>query len=405
MTKAITITVVVFLSISTAAVPTNASALTGRGLIAFVNGSIIDDAEIWLMEEDGTDQHRLALGRVGIQRNPAWSPDGTKLVFSANFDDEFNWEIYAANADGSGLTRLTTTTNFSYDIEPAWSPDGTRIAFISSRDGVDLYVMDSDGTDVARWTTTNFEYVEDPVWSPDGTKIVIEADGSLYSVSAPGGQLTRLSPSSAADDGDPAFSPDGNSIVFSRDDFGQGGLWVMNADGTNRQQLTPGGSNWDTDPAFSPDGSILLFTRNFSGYEENVMMATVSNTHNLTRLVSSDMAEPAWQPCGGGGACRPAGSLALSSIDLDRVARTNTRIRVVGHQFPDHSPYEIVVSLYRRTEGRFRKLASKAASLSNNAGFVASFPRPKAGICRVKARFPGDSDHLGSSVSSATFRC
>jgi dipeptidyl aminopeptidase/acylaminoacyl peptidase len=58
--------------------------------------------------------------------------------------------VYIINADGSGLTALTS--NSAADLRPAWSPDGTKIVFSSDRDGgdYDLYTMDTDGTDVAQ---------------------------------------------------------------------------------------------------------------------------------------------------------------------------------------------------------------------------------------------------------------
>lgn len=47
---------------------------------------------------------------------PAWSPDGTKIVFRTDRDG--NDEIYIMNADGSGQTRLTNDT--ASDFRPSW---------------------------------------------------------------------------------------------------------------------------------------------------------------------------------------------------------------------------------------------------------------------------------------------
>jgi Tol biopolymer transport system component len=71
----------------------------------------------------------------------AWSPDGGRLAFASVRDrngkrcgsDECNYagEIYIAGVDGSGLRRLTA--NDGDDAYPAWSADGSRILFSSDR--------------------------------------------------------------------------------------------------------------------------------------------------------------------------------------------------------------------------------------------------------------------------------
>ena len=64
----------------------------------------------------------------------------------------WNSEIYVMNANGTGLTRLTTS--LSIDSEPAWGANG-KIAFSSTRDGnFEIYSMNGDGTGVTRLTNS-----------------------------------------------------------------------------------------------------------------------------------------------------------------------------------------------------------------------------------------------------------
>jgi Tol biopolymer transport system component len=81
------------------------------------------------------------------------------------------------NADGSGQTQRTGTEG-SGEQSPAWSPDGTRIVFVSNRaaprggtTGPELWVMDADGSDVRRLSDTTEAASLAPAWSPDGTRI------------------------------------------------------------------------------------------------------------------------------------------------------------------------------------------------------------------------------------------
>jgi TolB protein len=68
---------------------------------------------------------------------PAWSPDGSRIVFSSDRDTRDN-DIYVMPADGGGEVALTH--NDVDDHSPSWSPDGRRIVFV--RDAEDAGVED-----------------------------------------------------------------------------------------------------------------------------------------------------------------------------------------------------------------------------------------------------------------------
>ncbi len=111
--------------------------------------------EIYVMETDGTNQRRLTTTEAA-ENHPAWSPDGKKILFDADYDKDGKYEIYIMNDAGTGVTRLTTTS--ANDQFADWSPDGTKIAFSSDRKGQwDIYVMDADGRNVRALT-------DDPGW-------------------------------------------------------------------------------------------------------------------------------------------------------------------------------------------------------------------------------------------------
>ena len=141
------------------------------------------------------DGGRLWLG--GDAFDPAWSPDGTKIAFRSRRDGAD--EIYVANIDGSGVTRLTDSGAF--DGWPDWSPDGARIAFYSNRDGnEEIYVMNADGSGQTNLVQdTEYHADKNPSWSPDGTRIAYYRDGQIWVMNADGLGKKQISSGSGGD--------------------------------------------------------------------------------------------------------------------------------------------------------------------------------------------------------------
>ena len=128
---------------------------------------------IMTMGSDGTDIRRLTPETVSAYY-PSWSPDGREIAFTGRRIDENDnsTHIYLIEIDGSNLRRLTGDTG---DQAPDWSPDGKWIAFDTTRDGnFEIYVMKADGSNQRR-LTNHFNVDSRPSWSPDGKQIVFNS--------------------------------------------------------------------------------------------------------------------------------------------------------------------------------------------------------------------------------------
>lgn len=235
--------------------------------VAFVT-SRDGDYAIYGMRADGSGQGRLtdstaataSLPDVFFQFEPAWSPDGSRIVFTSRRDGRSH--VYMMRADGSGTRRLTSGKHT--DSAPAWSHDGSKIAFARDRD---LYVMTPTGGDVRRVTHSLGGEEADPAWSPDGNWLAYVRRLPAYSTSEiwrvhPDGngsrRVTLLNHTSAG----PDWSQDGDRIVFSNNAHdGRYQLYEVGADGKHLQRLTFQPDDY-FDPSWSPDGTTLIFERN-----------------------------------------------------------------------------------------------------------------------------------------------
>ena len=97
----------------------------------------------------------------GPEYFPSLSPDGKSLIYVSRASG--NWDIYLQRVGGRNPTNLTKGSTAD-DTQPAFSPDGERIVFRSEREGGGIYLMGATGESARR--LSDFGY--NPVWSPDG---------------------------------------------------------------------------------------------------------------------------------------------------------------------------------------------------------------------------------------------
>lgn len=272
--------------------------------LAFVRGTGTD-ADIYTVYSNGTRLSRIT-NAPGADVNPAWSPDGSRIVFAS--DRNGNRQIYVMSANGDDAVRLTT--NITADYLPAWSPDGARIAFVSERDGnAEIYVMNADGTNPSRLTNNSVADSE-PAWSPDGSKIAFRSNrtgnGDIYVMNKDGTGLVQLT-LNLYPDTQPTWSPDGKSIAFAAGVNGvvysedvEHDIYVMGADGSHVRPLTGDFHADRTNPTWSTDGGKIAFaTMQFCGWYDYDCVAgiqVVTTAGIPYSMTVDDAAEPTWRP-------------------------------------------------------------------------------------------------------------
>ncbi len=289
-----------------------------NGKIAFVRG--FGEGELHVMNPDGSGDRLLARGLQNDYQGPgleavgaAWSPDGTRLAFGMSTDSNAlatpSWykPMAIVEVDATGRPAPDPAPQRTRDRDPTWSPDGTRIAFVRSADAFSgeegIMVARADGSHPRRVMSSGL----DPAWSPDGSTIAFVGRWrgrlQIFVMRDDGSRLKRLT--TGPDSTDPAWSPDGKHIVFAsqRDQLPgalefQYSLYVMDADGSHVHRLTRG--PLDTTPAWSPDGRKIAFARWHKGTSGIVVMDADGSHARLVdwHIQNSDFA-PAWQPLRG----------------------------------------------------------------------------------------------------------
>ncbi|HUK12779.1 MAG TPA: hypothetical protein VLW17_05710 [Thermoanaerobaculaceae bacterium] len=149
------------------------------------------DIDLYTMKLDGSDVRRIT-HEVGYDGGAFFSADGSKIVWRASRPkpgpdlDEYKsllaqglvkphaLDIYTANADGTGVRRLTN--NGAANFAPYFNPAGTKVIFASNMDDpqgrtFELYLVNADGTGLER-VTYSHDFNSFPMWTPDGKTLV-----------------------------------------------------------------------------------------------------------------------------------------------------------------------------------------------------------------------------------------
>src|SRR2546421_2492805 len=149
---------------------------------------VFADQHIFVIHVGGTHLRRLT-GPYGYEESPSFSPNGRKILFSRVTGA---WaeqtQIFVMNADGRHVRQLTHKSSSSfneYSAQPAYSPDGHKVVFSSTLGGGRaIYIMNADASGIQRLTNIVYpggvveppprvsDSDEQPSFSPDSRQIV-----------------------------------------------------------------------------------------------------------------------------------------------------------------------------------------------------------------------------------------
>jgi TolB protein len=297
---------------------------------------------------------------------------GEHLAFSAALPGGES-DIWAMNADGSGLRQLTRGPE--RDTVPVWSPDGKWIAYYAIHDGVraTLRVMRSGGADDrqvasggdrASWAPDSRHLVDTngdhrlvivdiqtgtarelgegpgessmPSWSPRGDLIAFRCALDLCSIRPDGTGQKKLTEAAY----EPlAWAPDGSRLAFGHA-IGSGqsmslGLHTIAADGSDLRRLTSYATNWTE---WSPDGARIVY-----GGQAGLAVVNVDGTGDRPLDSGANCGQdPSWAPSSRTVAlmCDPdTNHPAIHVVNADGSGRrriTDERFQLV--YLPDFSP-------------------------------------------------------------------
>jgi hypothetical protein len=217
-------------------------------LVAFARAG-----DLWLANADGTGQRQLTATPHVAEQQPAWSADGTRILYTALIGGKRQVRVVTLPA-ASFSTRLAPSD--AEEWSPAVSSTG-RLAFVSTRSGSPaIYVGQPDGTHVAPFDAVTPEQppldIRHLRWSPDGKRLLytaVAADGSTQLVLDDGTTQTVLNAAgTVALRG--TWSPGGTRIAY---DDGLGHLSSVAADGTDQRSVGTGAIlDWRVVPVGHP---------------------------------------------------------------------------------------------------------------------------------------------------------
>jgi Tol biopolymer transport system component len=332
-------------------------ALVGVALIAVVGGAV------WFhkFRKVAAPPMRTVLltNYPGHQRNPSFSPDGSRIAFVWDGDKDYNEDIYVMRIGAGSPLRLTSSPANCGEL--SWSPDGRYMAFCRCGFFGEEAICVIPAVGGAERKLVNIRGGTSFAWSPDARYLAYSDLGpnrypTIYLLAVDNPTDRRpLSPSVQQAWGDsPSFSPDGSTLALLRG-TPQGGdeICLIPVAGGEPKSLTFDNDHiWNL--SWTPDGAYILFASDRLGGRPRLWKVRASGGQPEPLSVGQDVASDYTLS-------RDGHRLAFTQSELNA---NIWRYEVPDGERPSGPPTKLIASASMNTEPQFSPDGKRVAFVS-----------------------------------------
>jgi len=264
-------------------------------------------ARLWLVKSDGSQHQKLTAMDVP-EGNPRWSPDGSRIAFTAS--TEQGTEVFVYWMDSGKYARISQLEYSPSGL--SWSPDGRWLAFSMFVAGKELSLVPPPPKPKgAQWAdpprvTTRLKH------EADGAGYLPPGHYHLFVLAAEGGSPRQLTSGPYHHRGAPVWAKDGQHLFFSANrkedweyDFRNSEIYKIDVNTGEVSQLTHR-QGPDHSVALSPDGQTLAYL----GFDDKLQTYQVTHLYTMRTdgsgkkqvplKLDRSLASPVWDSQGEG---------------------------------------------------------------------------------------------------------